>query len=136
MSAAADYAVDAIAPATRFAYIRGWAVFATWCREQGAGPNALPTHPVLVAAYIASLAGRIGKSALRGRLAAIAYHHRRRGQTWSGGHPAVRETLACIVLAHGKPVWPYAALTLVEFKGLMAGCTQDLAGWETARCSG
>ena len=89
---------------------------------------------MLVAAYIASLAGRIGKIALRGRLAAIAYHHRRRGQTWltwSGGHPAIRETLACIVLAHGKPVWPYAALTSVEFERLMAGCTQDLAGWHS-----
>ena len=82
VSAAADYAADAITPATRAAYIRDWDVFATWCREQGADPMVLPAHPVLVAAYIASLAGTIGKSALRGRLAAIAYHHRRRGLTW------------------------------------------------------
>ena len=128
VSAAADYAADAIAPSTRAAYIRDWDVFATWCREQGAGPNALPTHPVLVAAYIASLAGTIGKSALRGRLAAIAYHHRRRGLIWSGAHPAIRETLAGIGRAHGKPVRPSAALTSVEVKRLIAGCAQDLAG--------
>ena len=128
VSAAADYAIDAIAPATRAAYVRDWDVFAAWCREQGADPNALPTHPVLVAAYIASLAGTIGKSALRGRLAAIAYHHRRRGLTWSGAHPAIRETLAGIGRAHGKPVRPSAALTSVEIKRLMAGCAQDLAG--------
>ncbi len=60
VSAAADYAADAIAPSTRAAYIRDWDVFATWCREKGADPNALPIHPVLVAAYIASLAGTIG----------------------------------------------------------------------------
>ena len=90
-AAAADYAADAIAPSTRAAYIRDWYVFATWCREQGADANALPTHPVLVAAYLASLAGTIGKSALRGRLAAIGYHHRRRGLTWSGAHPAILE---------------------------------------------
>ena len=128
VSAAADYAADAIAPATRAAYIRDWDVFTTWCREQGADANALPTHPVLVAAYIASLAGAIGKSALRGRLAAIAYHHRRRGLTWSGAHPAIRETLAGIGRAHGKPVRPSAALTSVEVKRLIAGRAQDLAG--------
>ena len=128
VSAAADYAADAIAPSTRAAYIRDWYVFATWCREQGADPNALPTHPVLVAAYIASLAGTIGKSALRGRLAAIGYHHRRRGLTWSGAHPAIREALAGIGRAHGKPVRPSAALTWVEIKRLIASCAQDLAG--------
>ncbi len=128
VSAAADYAADAIAPATRAAYIRDWYVFVTWCREQGADPNALPIHPVLAAAYLASLAETIGISALRGRLAAIAYHHRRRGLTWSGAHPAVRETMAGIGRAHGKPVRPSAALTSVEVKRLIAGCTQDLAG--------
>ena len=128
VSAAADYAADAIAPATRAAYIRDWADFGSWCREQGADPNDLPTHPVLVAAYIASLAGTIGMSALRGRLAAIAYHHRRCGLTWSGAHPAIRETLAGIGRAHGKPVRPAAALTSVEVKQLIAGCAQDLAG--------
>ncbi len=128
VSAAADFAGDAIAPATRAAYIRDWDVFATWCREQGADSNDLPTHPVLVAAYIASLAGTIGRSALRGRLAAIGYHHRRRGLTWSGAHPAIRETLAGIARAHGKPVRPSAALTSVEVKRLIACCARDLAG--------
>ena len=55
VSAAADFAADAIAPATRAAYIRNWEVFATWCREQGADSNALPTHPVLIAAYMPAL---------------------------------------------------------------------------------
>ena len=128
VSAAADFAADAIAPATRAAYIRDWDGFATWCRGQGADPNDLPIHPVLVAAYIASLAGTIGKSALRGRLAAIAYHHRRCGLAWSGAHPAIRETLAGMARAHGKPVRPSAALTSVEVRRLIAGCAADLAG--------
>ncbi len=128
VAAAADYAADAIAPATRTAYIRDWHVFASWCREQGADPNALPVHPVLAAAYLASIAKTIGMSALRGRLAAIAYHHRRRGLIWSAAHPAIRETLAGIGRAHGKPVRPSAALTSVEVKQLIAGCAGDLAG--------
>ena len=65
---------------------------------------------------------------MRGRLAAIAYHHRRRGLTWSGAHPAIRETLAGIGRAHGKPVRPSSALTSVEVKWLIAGCAQGLAG--------
>ena len=35
VSAAADYAADAIAPSTRATYIRDWDVFATWCRGAG-----------------------------------------------------------------------------------------------------
>ena len=118
----------AIAPATRAAYIRDWDAFVSWCQEHGADLNTLPADPVLVAAYIATLAGTIGISAMRGRLAAIAYHHRRRGLIWPGAHPAIRETLASIGRAHGKPVRPSAALTSVEVQRLVAACAQDLAG--------
>ncbi len=88
----------------------------------------LPIHPVLVAAYLASLAGTLGRSALNGRLAAIAHEHRRRGLAWNAGHPAIRETLQGVGRKHGKPVRPAAALTSVEVKRLLATCREDLAG--------
>ena len=128
VATAASYAGDALSEATRRAYLRDWFHFAEWCRHQAVDPTALPVHPVLVAAYLASLVPRLGRSALNGRLAAIAYEHRRRGLAWNAGHPAIRETLQGVARRHGKPVRPAAALTSVEIKLLLATCPDDLAG--------
>lgn len=125
---AAEYAGDSLAPATKRAYERDWAIFAAWCRAQGADPSSLPIHPVLVAAYLGSLMAQLARSALNARVAAIAYHHRRCGHVWVAGHPATRETLRGIGRRHGKPVRPAAALTSVEIKRLIATCVDDLAG--------
>jgi hypothetical protein len=110
---AAAYANDAISDATRAAYLGDWQDFAAWCRTQQIDPTVLPIHPVLVAAYLAGLAKTIGRSALRRRIAAIAYLHRRQGLVWAAQHPAIRETLIGIARSHGKPVRPAAALTSV-----------------------
>ena len=128
IATAAGYAGSALCEATRRAYARDWQHFAAWCREQAVDPAALPVHPVLVAAYLASLAGTLGRSALNGRLAAIAHEHRRRGLAWTPGHPAIRETLQGVARRHGRPVRPAAALTSVEIRQLIAGCREDLAG--------
>lgn len=124
----AEYAGSALSEATKRAYGRDWFHFADWCRKQAVDPTTLPIHPVLVAAYLASLATTLGRSALNGRLAAIAYEHRRRGLAWNAGHPAIRETLQGVGRKHGKPVRPAAALTSVEIKLLLASCREDLAG--------
>jgi len=128
VAVAADYAGDAITEATRAAYLGDWAEFAAWCRTQQVDPTALPIHPVLVAAWLATLAEKIGRSALRRRVAAIVYHHRRRGLVWSSQQVAIRETLIGIARHHGKPVRPAAALTSVEIKQLIASCADDLPG--------
>ena len=128
VAVAADYASDAISEATRAAYVGDWTEFAAWCRTQHVDPTALPIHPVLVAAYLAGLAGKIGRSALRRRVAAIVYHHRRRGLVWSAQHPAIRETLSGIGRTYGKPARPAAALTAVEIRQLIASCAEDLPG--------
>jgi hypothetical protein len=60
-------------------------------------------------AGIAGLAGTIGRSALRRRVAAIVYQHRRRGFVLSSQQVAIRETLIGIARNHGKPVRPAAA---------------------------
>jgi integrase len=125
---AANFAGDSLAPATQRAYARDWQDFAQWCRTHGADPTALPIHAVLVAAYLASLVPRVGKSGLQARLAAIAYHHHRNGHAWVAGHPAIRATMRGILRQHGKPVRPAAALTAVEVKTLIATCGDDLAG--------
>ena len=128
VEAAAGYARDAISPATQAAYRRDWIAFATWCEEREVDPGMLPVDPVVVAAYLASLAKTHGGSALRGRVAAIGYHHRRRGFAFLTSHPVIRETLSGIGRAHGKPVRPAAALTSVEVKRLIATCAEDLRG--------
>ena len=128
VAAAAQYAGDSLAPATQRAYERNWDRFADWCRAQGADPQDLPIHPVLVAAWLASLVPGITRSALNVRIAAIAYEHRRRGHAWTAGHPAIRETLRGIGRKYGKPVRPAAALTSAEIKRLIATCADDLAG--------
>lgn len=128
VTAAADYAGDAICDATRSAYLRDWAEFSAWCRTNGADPHDLPVNPVLVAAWLATLAASHGRSALGRRVAAIAYHHRRRGVVFTAAHPVIRETLSGISRAHPRPVRPAAALTSVEIKKLIATCPSDLAG--------
>ncbi len=128
VATAAAYAGGALCEATKRAYQRDWSHFADWCRQQQVDPAALPIHPVLAAAYLASMAATLGRSALNGRLAAIAYEHRRRGLAWNAGHPAIRETLQGVGRRHGKPVRPAAALTSVEIRRLLATCRDDLAG--------
>ena len=128
VEAAAGYARDALSPATQAAYLRDWDAFAAWCAEREVDPGELPIDPVVVAGYLASLAKTHGGSALRGRVAAIAYHHRRRGFAFPSTHPVIRETLSGIGRTHGKPVRPAAALTSVEVKRLIGTCAEDLRG--------
>ena len=128
VGAAADYAAKAITPQTVATYQADWSDFASWARQHGVDPAILPIHPVIIAAWLATLAPKIGRSALRRRVAAIAYHHRSRGQAWQSSHMAIRQTLAGIVREHRRPVRPAAALTSAEVKQLIAVCPGDLAG--------
>ena len=100
VSKAADYAGKAIAPGTVETYKADWADFARWARQNGVDPAILPVHPVVVAAWLATLAPTLGSSALRRRVAAIARHHRRLGHTWQAGHAAIRQTLTGMGRSH------------------------------------
>ena len=125
---AAGYADDAIAESTRAAYVKAWDHFADWCRGKEVDPNALPLNPVLVAAYLGALAKTHGASALRSRVAAITYHHRRRGFVFQPAHPVLRETMSGIRRRHPRKVRPAAALCAPEIKQLLGVCPKDLAG--------
>ncbi len=119
---AATFAEGRLAASTRRAYERDWRGFAAWCRTQKVDPTALPVHPVLVAAYLASLVPALGKSGLQARLAAIAHHHHEKGHLWSARHPAITGTLQGILRQHGKPIRPSAALTSMEIRQLLGSC--------------
>jgi integrase len=108
------------------AYAADWQAFFAWCAAGGV--PALPATPLVVAGHLASLAGRLGRSGLRRRLAAIAEQHRRTGHPWEPGHPAIRATLHDILAAHAVPSRPAAALTSTEVRQLLDSCGTDLAG--------
>ena len=126
--AAAEDAGRTVSDTTRQAYRRDWVHFAAWCRDHGVDPAALPIHPVLAAAYLASLAGIVGRSALNSRVSAIAHEHRRHGLDWHAAHSVIRGTLRDLDRAHGKPARAAAVLTAAEIKQLVATCGDDTAG--------
>ena len=128
VSKAADYAGKAIAPGTVATYKGDWSDFSQWMRRHGVDPTALPVHPVVVAAWLATLGPSLGRSALRRRVAAIAWHHRSLGHAWQAGHAAIRQTLTGIGREHHRPVRPAAALISADVKQLIAVCPGDLAG--------
>ena len=128
MSKAADYAGKSIAPGTVATYKGDWSDFTRWARRNGVDPTVLPVHPVVVAAWLATLGASLGRSALRRRIAAIAWHHRSLGHAWQAGHAAIRQTLTGIGRAHPRPVRPAAALISADVKRLIAVCPGNLAG--------
>ena len=75
LEAAAEYARQEKAPATRAAYRSDFASFRAWCA--GKGVDALPAAPESVAAYLASEAENgLAASTITRRCAAIRYAHR------------------------------------------------------------
>ena len=108
------------------AYTADWRAFHIWCDESGDSP--LPASPPVVARYLTTLAGRLGRSALRRRLAAVADAHHRAGLPWEPAHPALAEARQGIVAARGKSVRPAAVLTSAEVKRLLEACGSDLVG--------
>ena len=71
---AADFALSALAPATRRAYRSDFARFTTWCRRRGL--VELPAEPETAAAFLASEASAGLKPAtIARRAAAIRYAH-------------------------------------------------------------
>lgn len=71
--------------ATEKIYADDWSAFQDRCREHGA--PSLPAPPAVVAAYLAKRSDTLGRSGLCVALAAIAFHHRRSGHSWSSADP-------------------------------------------------
>ena len=126
LEVAKSLAGQSFADATLRAYAADWTDFAAWCRANGV--TSLPAEPRFVAAYVAALANRVGRSALRRRLAAIAHRHRMAGQEFFAAHPTIRLTLRGVLRRYGVGRRPAAALTSVELRRLVASCGDDLVG--------
>lgn len=126
LTLAANYARQALAPATLKAYAADWAEFSAWCQQRNA--TALPADPTTVAAYLASIAVSHARSTLRRRLVAIGRAHRMKGVAWAASHPAIRDTLSGIFRRHGVPQRRAAAIGTAELRKLVATCDTDLAG--------
>ena len=93
-----------------------------------AGQPALPATPDAIAGHLASLAGRLGPSGLRRRLAAIADRHRRGGHPWDPAQPAIRATLHQLTVGPVAPARPAAVLDEAALRALLVSCGEDLAG--------
>ena len=108
------------------AYAADWGAFCAWCETCGVSP--LPASPPVAARYLASLAGSLGRSGLRRRLAAIAHAHHRAGQPWEAEHPTITEARQGIVAGRVKAARPAAVLTSTEVERLLEACGSDLTG--------
>ena len=75
-----------------------------------------------------SLAGQLGPSGLRRRLAAIADRHRRGGHPWDPAQLAIRATLRQLASGPLVPARPAAVLDETALRALLASCGEDLAG--------
>jgi len=106
VAGAEDFSQKALSERTRKAYRRAWEDFADYC--EGVGKDALPAHPVTVAAYVNNRArarptGRgapkdrsgegLAASTLEQRLAAIKYFHESEGRASPTDHPQVSRVM-------------------------------------------
>jgi integrase len=126
LALAADYARQALSPATLRAYRADWEDFAAWCHRRAVA--ALPAEPATVAAYLASMAISHARATLRRRVSAIGRAHRMKGFAWMPEHPAIRDTLAGIFRRHGLPSRRAAAIGTAELRRLVATCDSGLTG--------
>jgi hypothetical protein len=66
VSKAADYAGKVIAPGTVATYKGDWSDFSQWARQHGVDPTLLPVHPVVAAAWLATLASSLAAARCAG----------------------------------------------------------------------
>lgn len=104
VEAARGFAAASRAASTRRKYERAWDAFAAWCRTHG--HDFLPTHPAVVAGYLAAEAARgMSPAWVQLQLSAIGWVHRRAGRqppqkTEAGA--VIAEILAGVRRAHGR----------------------------------
>jgi hypothetical protein len=126
-SAACDVAPVRATPSPETArlYAGDWADFRMWCRATG--HVSLPTAPGTVAAYVATLAPRLGRGALDRRLAAIANAHRANGLTPPARDMSLRGCLRAATRQIG-PDRRHLPPTATQLVRMAASCPGDLAG--------
>ena len=94
LDALVELAASALAPNTRRTYRTAFAQFASWCDEHAPPLQALPAHPLTVAAYLRSrAAGGVKRGTLMIDLAAIGKMHQNARQTSPTHDVTLREVL-------------------------------------------
>ena len=129
---ARDYARGARADNTRRAYAADWRHYAAWCARRGLEP--LPPEPQTIGLYLADLASEIPAGAKRGRaaatvdrrLAGLGWNFRQRGFTLDRADRHIREVLAGIRRAHGRPPEHKEALLGADVAAMAALLGHDL----------
>jgi hypothetical protein len=91
VESAAGYASEARSERTRKRYHDAWAIFVSWCNDQGL--KSLPAEPATVAAYLAARADAGRKATtIELELTAIGETHKARGFPSPRTHPVVVAT--------------------------------------------
>ena len=105
-------------------YAGDWAIFMTWCRDNGM--PSLPATASTIAAHLSAAAGKLGSSVLARRAAAIAHEHRQRGLAAPTADPAVK----AILRDARRAAVPrrLAAPSPTQLERMAAACPGDLAG--------
>jgi integrase len=125
--AAASFANEQHARATRKAYRTDFRIFEAWCASRGLA--AIPALPGTVATFLAAQAGDGAKpSTLSRRLAAIRYVHASANQPSPTAHEAVKATLAGIRRAQGVAPDRKAPITAERLLQMVALVPNTLRG--------
>jgi site-specific recombinase XerD len=125
--AAASFASEQHARATRKAYRTDFGIFEAWCVSRGLA--ALPALPGTVATFLAAQAGDGAKpSTLSRRLAAIRYVHATANHHSPTMHEVVKATLAGIRRTHGVAPDRKAPITAERLLQMVALVPHTLRG--------
>jgi site-specific recombinase XerD len=92
--------VEAFAPSTRRNYLQIKAMFEEWCAERGHNANP-PVHPMVIAAYVDDMGGKIRASTIETRLWAINEMHRARFLSPPCQHRLVELAMKAVKRKHG-----------------------------------
>ena len=110
---------DALAPATRRAYLGHWAAFEAWAAARGC--RALPAAPAALALHLAELGeSGLGVSTLRLRRTAVGAVHRARGFPDPSAAETVGKALAGIVRRIARPPRQAAPLSDADLAAIRA----------------
>jgi integrase len=88
----------------------------------------VPAEPVVVGAYLASLAETHAPNTIRRRLAALGKMHRFNDLPWNPSHRDIQGPLQGLLRKHGRPTQKAAALTLDMLRQLVATCDRSARG--------
>ncbi len=125
---AQDYARKARAENTHRAYAADWKHYTRWCARRGLSET--PPEPQQIGLYLADLASAGGASvrSIERRLSGLAWMFRQGKMPMDRTDPHIREVLAGIRKAHGRPPVTKDALLASDILSMIEMLGRDLRG--------